>query len=335
MFHDQAILRKLSILHRLALGERATPEELATTTGYRTTQVKRSLEQLAQQGIITKLHSQEGHYLINQNYATPVLAAWIFIKTWIEPTANFLDIARDSARAILTRSWSRCQVEDVLLYGSTLSSDHPRDIDLLILHQGDLLSSFERSIYFEERSKPIPDLTAGDPKTTRFNAYDILRRLGYGDHLPKDQTVVRIVSERIAPLHAGKVSQDKIKQWTRYTEEDGFDITACLDINGVANVFDIHAMHTGLLDDRRAARKKAEGYRFLIKDEAEIEECAARNFEEFSSWREEAIASSMDPTFWHRVLSQGKLYDLEKNDFTIPIETKYPEALRLFEINPF
>lgn len=55
-----------------------------------------------------------------------------------------------------------------------------------------------------------------------------------------------------------------------------------------------------------------------------------RDDEYLTKRRTKAIKSCRDPTFWHTVLSEGKIYDLDKHDFITKVDEKYSSATDLF-----
>lgn len=276
--------------------------------GYRPAPTVRALQQLVAQGIVRQ---DDGKYELGNDQLGEVLAALRVVNPWLQAqTESFYEIARDAAKIILTNSWAEARVEDVLLYGSTLRSESPRDIDLVIFHRGGhKLAEFEKSEYAAEAGKaidaqPIPDLPSDDVTTTRLDSYRTLSKLGYKIGL--DDNVVRLIGDRIATLDAGSVSEEGVASALRIWEPEltEFTIGARLDIHGIAHIFDVHVMHTGLLDQSGS----------------------------YTPYRDEAIHSCRDPTFWHRVLSEGRLYDRTTHDFSLGIEDKYPGALKLFEV---
>lgn len=332
-FQESGIARKLAILN--AIYQSSPPpslEEIARSAGYRVAPTERALRQLIEQGIVR----QEGdNYDIPLVWVSDVGTVLSTIKPWLHAkTESFYEIARDAAQIILTKSWAEARVEDVLLYGSTLQSKTPRDIDLVVFHSGGQLAEFEPTEYAQETkpgSQPIHDLTPDDPQTTRLDAYNTLSRLGYRKSLADN--VVRLIGDRIAALDAGSpVSEEDIALVLRVWRNELTESTlgAVRDIHGIASVFDIHVMHTGLLGwklpEDRAEKMKARGY-----NEQQIRQEIAHGMQHYAQLRNTAIQSCRDPTFWHSVFSEGKLYDKRAHDFSLGIEEKYPGALKLFE----
>lgn len=46
--------------------------------------------------------------------------------------------------------------------------------------------------------------------------------------------------------------------------------------------------------------------------------------------RVEAVRYCRDPTFWSTVMQTGRIYDVERGDFSMAVREKYPGALDLF-----
>lgn len=200
------------------------------------------------------------------------------------------------------KSWPAVGVKDVLLYGSTLTENDPRDIDLVIFHNGRELAEFESPRYAAEGTKEVYDAPMTDLTSRRLDSFQKLLLLGYQSNIL--QRVARLVGERIERLDAGSESEARVKQSTKYHGCSEEETAAYLDLHGVNNVFDIHVLHTGLLGSESR----------------------------FETARKTAISSCRDPQFWHRVLSKGQLYNHRTDDFTLTVEDKYPGALELFQI---
>ena len=85
--------------------------------------------------------------------------------------------------------------------------------------------------------------------------------------------------------------------------KDAYDLAEeILDRFGgsVEDSLDLHALHVTILDPKQG-------------------------------WmRDAALKDARDPTFYHTMLSQGRLYDLRTHDFTMPVEEKYPGCIALF-----
>lgn len=327
MYKESVVVRNLRVLERLRQGP-ASLEELAEAGGYRSTQVARSVRALSDQGLVEE---DNGAYRAKV-HDDVIAAALDMVHPWLHSAQeSFYEIARDVAAIILRKSWKEVQVDGVFLYGSTLHSSKPRDIDMVIFHSGERLAEFITPRYAEEGTKLLYDVPAGHPENRRITSFDLLTLLGYSkDDYPKE-LAVRFIGERIARLDAGSLSEETIQKemnrpWRRCSEQE---VAAYADMYGIDNVFDVHVLHTGLFGDTRFLDR-----RFASTDDDETTKQSVRNYylKQYATKRQEAIQSCRDPTFWHRVLSTGKLYNSEEHDFTLSIEQKYPDALKLFSV---
>ncbi|MFH0837164.1 MAG: hypothetical protein V1870_03475 [Candidatus Aenigmatarchaeota archaeon] len=328
MYQETMVLRNLAVLGELVKGP-STSGAIANATNYRKSPVERSLGQLIEQGYVEKTN---GTYILKTD-STKVHAALELVTPWLDPkTEAFYEIARSVAKIILTRSWSGASIRDVLLYGDVLKNENSRnrDIDMVILHAGNKLEEFQRPEYTAEEpeGETLYDISPTDSRTRRLPAFSILLQLGYKDN--RKENVARAVGQRIEQLDAGTLSEQTIKSWLSCRDINEQNIGDYLDINGTSNVFDLHVMHTGLLGDRKAAEDENGWYKQY--GEARFLTAVDENMERYSFRRKEAMQSCRDPTFWHRVLSEGRLFDHETDDFTLTIEDKYPGALELFEV---
>ncbi|GEM_PF-4601947 len=310
MYHESMVVRTLAVLRAVNNGATSL-EDIAEAAGYRVGPVQRSLTQLQEQGLLAQ---GAGQYSIALEREREIVTTLAMTEKWIiDQKESFYEIAKAAAQIILTKSWQRVGVQDVLLYGSTLRNDRtPRDIDLVILHSGSRLAEYDPPQYATEGAKNIPDVAVGDPETTRRNVFDILFRLGHREEEARTNSAVRLIGDRIEYLHVGSIPQEEIDRTLSFRDISEKDVGAYIDLHGISNIFDVHVMHTGLLGDLRGARE---------------------NFAKiyYASARKTAIESCKDRTFWHRVLSEGRLYDIGAADFSRTVEDKYPGVLELFK----
>ena len=137
MFYEDLLIRNLRVLERLSHGK-ATLAELAESAKCREGYLSSSLQILQEQGLISK--SGKTYQLADNEAATKILGT---INPWVAHfNANFFDIAKDTAKAIHEKSWDANGVVDVMLYGSALTGESPKDIDMLIIHDGGKLRPF-------------------------------------------------------------------------------------------------------------------------------------------------------------------------------------------------
>ena len=208
-----------------------------------------------------------------------------------EKSSEFRDLARDIARVILVHSWEETQVKDVLLYGSTLLSSAPRDIDLLILHsQGTGLANYTTTL-----SKFTDGEIASGATIHYYSPNGILHQLGYNGE--EDSVHSRVL--------------DLFRERGMLRKEDHHTfIPPTID-----KVLDLHVLTTlTITDPGFMGERHIDFYRQYIE-----------------RVRQKAIRESgSDRTFFHRIFTQGKLYDPKSGDFTASFEDSYPGKLDLF-----
>jgi DNA-binding transcriptional ArsR family regulator len=317
MYQESNVLRNLAILKSLKEGK-SSLEDIAEAAGYRSIQVERSMRVLKQQGLVEE---KEGRYQL-QGDTSKIEAALSLVSQWLNfANDSFYEIARDTAAIIHTKSYSKAKVDNVVLYGSILEKDNPRDIDLIIVHSGPFLQEFMPSQYSDEGAEEISDVNPGHPSTRRLQAWNILLGLGYADNAKQNETTVRFIGERIKELDAGNVSEAKIKHHMDVFRCSEAEASSYIDVFGVSNVFDVHVLSKYLLMTPELIKQE-------LGERSRIEiDCNQRE-------RKKLIEGCNDRAYWHSVLSKGKVYDPRQHDFTLTIEDKFPGALELFEVKP-
>lgn len=232
---------------------------------------------------------------------------------------EFYNTAKDVARIIREKSYDDHHIVEVMLYGSTLRNKSPRDIDLLIIHEGSNLKTF--SPY----SRLIFDNAVTKDENARDSAFLIFKNLGYKTQ--KEDSVLNAVCNRVSKIDIETLAKEEIsetdKTWRgrykrEYTKEwiESWRISPT-DILKINAIFDVNVLHSRIL-------KPYPGYdpNGILDPE--------HHLEVFHSLKKEAIKRCRDPTFWYTILSEGRIYDLDKNDFSLKVEDKYPEALSFF-----
>ena len=321
MYTETIVVRNITVLQRLDKGP-ASLEDLADAAGFRVSQVKRSLQQLVHHGIVEEA---DGGYRILKG--ATVSAALELISPWLTyQTESFYEIARDVAGIIYRKSYADVNLKEIMLFGSALRTDKPRDIDMLLLHTGDRLDEFTSSKYAEEGSTGIYDVPAESTGSRRCDPFSIFRNLGY--RTTTTERAVRLIGERIKNLELGTKTDAEIKQLMRIYNVSEEDIAAYDDIYGINTIFDVHVLHTGLLGDQEPINRDAKWYR---ENGQHFDKIILGRAREYTEARNKAIESCRDPTFLHRVLSEGRIYNPAEHDFTFSVEDKYPGALKLFE----
>ena len=290
MIRENLVMRNLGILERLTQGE-VSLGELAKFVKFREGELSSSLNLLVEQGLIAQYGNN--YVLADAESVGGILEIVIPWKSYFD--GKFLDIARDTARIIHEKAYDSGSIAGVMLYGSTLTSDSPRDIDLLILHRGSL-----------ECFSPYATLRVDEPvgdENARDSAYKIFMQLGYKEEGREADSVCTGIERRIEELNAGSMVEETRDWFSR------------ADTYGVNNVFDVNVLYDGLLEGGQSGADK-DSLRAQSRDRL----------------REGAIASCRDPTFWYTILSEGRIYDREKHDFSIKVEDNYPGALSLFPL---
>lgn len=290
MFQQTLLLKNLSILNRLKKGT-ATLEELAKESKCKTGELATSITLLIDQGFIQQ--GESGTYNLRDQSLTET--ALSLINPWVSAFDGTLyEIAKDAAKAILTKSYPKIKVSDVMLFGSTLRTKNPRDIDLLIIHEGHGLPQY--SCYEPKEKLFLADQPPGDTNK-RSPSSSLLAQLGYISETNRRDSPLNYIAQRIAPLFDSEF----------VIHEYFLDEVSQTRVN---SMFDVLVLKTaGLQPD--------------LPEGA----CKYPNPKEV---REGALGSCKDPTFWHTILSEGRLYDIDKHDFTISVEEKYPGSLARF-----
>lgn len=321
MFTENLVLRNLAILQTLVKGN-ATLEELAAEAKCAVGSLSGPLRMLREQGLVAE---GSGSYSLAEGKKTEEILA--MVAPWASYfNASFYDIAKDTAKIILEKSWEEVKVEGVMLFGSTLRRDNPNDIDLLILHSGNKLSPYTR--YSEREGKMQYDAPTGKGNV-RERSFNLLRYTGY--RIDSNERAVAHIGRRIEQLGAGPALSERVQQ---DIEERGADVVCNdEDIYGIETVFDVQAMSTALLGDAKPLELEARTHAAYGSDEnreREYQDYWRYLRKRIAGERQDAVKNCRDPTFWHTILSEGRLYDPARHDFTIPIEEKYPGALALF-----
>lgn len=296
MFKENLIQSNLKIL--LSLNQNPLSlEQLAESMKTKQGKLATPLRMLQEQGLIQET---DGVYQLHQA-SESVQGVLTLINPWMNYfDGQYYEVAKDVAEIILTKSWDQVGVKDVILFGSaSRGNTNPNDLDMLILHDGYKLQEFDRDPYGERadwiRQSDMPPISGN----MRYDAYGIFHKLGYkGDPADNYQTDDFTKEERLIQDSAFNNIVKRVEPFG-IRPPKGWEFE---DRDQFAALFDVHVLSTGLL--------KADAYG--------------------ASRREEAVKSCRDPTFWHTVLSAGKLYDSDKHDFTMSVNDKYPGAVDLF-----
>ncbi len=297
MFKENLVQANLKILMNLDQ-QSLSLEQLADNMKIKQGKLATPLRILQEQGLIQEVN---GSYQLHST-SEPIKELLALIKPWTDYfDGQYYEVAKDVAEIILTKSWGEVGVKDVLLFGSASRGEtNPNDLDILILHEGHKLQEFDIDPYGKRSDWETKHDMPAIKGNKRYDAYSIFSQLGYkGDPIDNFQTD-NLKKERELQKDSAfnnivrRVEPFGIRLPTEWKFEDR---------NQFAALFDVHVLSTELFE--------REGYRV--------------------KYREEAIESCRDPTFWYTVLSAGKLYDPKKHDFTGKVEDKYPGVIELFE----
>lgn len=296
MFAAKLVEENLGVL--LSLRNPATLEELAGRLGTKEGHLATPLRMLQEQNIVEK--SGDQYRLL----ASPALESLLStVLPWVEHVeTQYYEIAKDVAQTILEKSWLQVGVQDVLLFGSTLRGrDTPSDIDLLILHAGCSLAEFEYDPYGKRKEWEARSDVPARKGNNRSGAASILRDLGFRGN-PADNYLTEDF-ERELPYRRDSVFNNVLRR----VEPLGFpgpsSIWEFQDSEKFSSLFDLHVMSSNLFGrDEYAGQLRAA-----------------------------AVCSCRDPTFWHTVFTEGRLYDRSTHDFSLSVEMKYPGVPELFK----
>lgn len=210
--------------------------------------------------------------------------------------SEFYNIARETARIIHEKSYEGNGILQVMLYGSTLHNDNPKDIDLLVIHDGRKLVP-----YFVYRKLQMTSPPGVD--NARMFPFDFLEKLGYREGgLPEDGVLANV--ERL-------VSPRSVNDVYDFNALDAFVLSDENGLVGGVDMFEARGRFMGALGVNRLFVK------LLV-----------------NKLRGGAIQSCKETNFWHTILSEGKVYDTKSGDFSIGVNDLYPDVLRFFPSTP-
>lgn len=211
---------------------------------------------------------------------------------------QFYDMAKDVANSVLTKSYADSKVADVALFGSTARGQAPRDIDMLILHNGDRLKEFDDIDPYGSRVgwKNVSDISP-QKGNNRYDSFSIFHRLGSKTYTKKDERQ-RCRGQVVDSSPLGSILKTAGQMLIKHPKY----IYGFKDRKAFSKLFDVHVLPVDFFANQNAQK------------------------------RMEAIKSCRDPTFWYTVLGECKIYDLSAHEFDIPFQQKYLGALELFKV---
>ncbi len=260
---------------------------------------------------------------------------------------NAMRLAENVARAIFDFSYKAVYgdphygVHDLLLFGSTLTEQSPHDIDLLVVHNMNLLGELGIATQYDvKQGRCVPDPKAKIEKGDNYCASRILEAMGSPEFEDWIEFKGKIGDLEREDLHNLSKSGGRYGGTVDLPYVGEIQIAENSDIRAV---FDqIEAASQPVIQRYNAGRVfvKVEGLlkplglevddvldmhamerRLLIEDELSHEKGDERQI---------VIGQCRDPTFWQSVLRTGRLYDKERGTFSVPVEQKYPGVVELF-----
>ncbi len=119
------------------------------------------------------------------------------------PASPHYDAARQIASIILRDSDTEAGITDLLLYGSTLTSPTPKDLDLLIIHFGQLLASYTTSRSLLEEGEEIHS----------YQSSTILYMCNAGRHTVFDKVAALLQDKMLIPkIQDGDTHPDSLNE---------------------------------------------------------------------------------------------------------------------------
>lgn len=247
---------------------------------------------------------------------------------------NALGLAEDVAQIIFKDSYrnSGYGIQDLLLFGSALNGK-AHDVDMLVIHNLSALGEYGIITKYDEQTGHVfPDPEA-NIEDRRYVASAILESMGsseFPNFSRVYEEITRALREKVSGLrkggvysgtlglpYVGEVTIDETTEFRtvldRMDEAVDRELKQKMVVERVKRLFkdrsldvdtvlDLHVMHRELLSQNGADKQRA-----LV-----IQQCR-------------------DQTFWHTVLTTGKLYGGESGKFTVPFEQRYVTAADLFK----
>ena len=306
MFKINMVQTNLRVLVKLNEGP-ISLDDLAKYLHIKQGRLDMPLNMLQEQNLIQE---KEGFYSL-QEKSSQLQGMLNLMDPWMNYfDGQYYEVAKDIAEIIHKKSYLDVGVEGVVIFGSLARGDtNPNDIDMLILHRGHKLEEFSKDPYGERADWVMESDSGVRTGNRRLDAYAIFWSLGYrGDPADDYYTQDR---EKEHKLMQDSAMHNIIKRVgvlgiPPLESPYGFNYPDS-DRERLSLLLDVHVLSTRM---------------FGKKDETDFY---------FSSSPQEPIDNCRDPTFWHTVLSEGKMYDPGRHDFTLTVEDKFPGAAKLFE----
>lgn len=249
------------------------------------------------------------------------------------PNARFL--AQGIAQLIVDNCYrTRTRpVPDLLLFGSAVDPEAKhRDIDILIIHS---LRSLDRLEFLTEEGDPYySSLTVEQPPypaVGRAMSQEVLTSMGCRECDDFENLHVAIEhSFAEAALRNPPTVVSFVYQGVREVIDPKENYMR--EVNRIYEKYkQRNPQH--LIEEfmRRENPNFEEEYPLDYLDLQIMPRRLLNPVKRWSCHRRRAIDDSRDPLFWQTTFRMGALYDAERKDFTIPIEEKYPDCIKLFK----
>jgi len=245
---------------------------------------------------------------------------------------NALELAKGVAQTIVDNSYRHSDdnngIDDVCLFGSTARGESAHDVDILLIHRLGKLKEFGQSVHYKDGE------VVDDPNaiTLASTVLEYLGSLEFYEHfyvgrtfdslwVHADSEIQRLLDQGIGSGYIEIHPVGKV-----YIEDTSISIEQLVKrCNGIAAEFrsKFVAKKVGKLFENVGLDLDNDldlnvMYGGLLSPDGDQDERAL------------VIQPSRDPWFWHKVLTEAKLYDRSKNEFSTPLQDKYPHAIELF-----
>ena len=241
------------------------------------------------------------------------------------------------------------QIDDVLLFGSTVRGEPAHDIDMLIIHNlSELFTYGIITKYDEHKGEAVPDLDA-KIEDKRYQAISILDSMGsprFADYQDEDFELGDALLNSTRKLR-DTFDPDYYEGEVRTIElAEGLNIEMTISREFVREDYDrAHEAIRNYLSQDMVRTKIKEMFDRLgmeINTTLDLHVMSAQllspgKTEDVKTYlkkqRQLAVTQCRDSTFWPSVLESGRLYNRETGKFDTMVSTKYEKAIELFTIN--
>lgn len=253
-----------------------------------------------------------------------------------------MNIATKVAREITESSYKGI-IDNVILFGSTLRKCLANDVDLLLVYSGPEDSKLAEygmaTTYDEDTSQDIIDYSSPVPHKNS-NAEKILAALGSKKFYDTQTAIEGFKSSASNFWTESRVAKNgRTKFYNTLTDKEMY-----IDSSWTKEKFSI--MITTSQEDARwttvlfRVREIMKAFNRSIEDTLNIQLIHSKLLDPHSpkaaSMRSSILKKTKDdkndPTFWHEVLTTGKLYNPKTREFDRTVDDEYPGAAEGFRV---